>query len=172
VISLKKCADAQSENARSCVTFPSVDEEALAAWRAVLNVHALVTSRVESALAAAALPPLTWYDVLWPLYRAPGRRLRMGALVSRATLSRTGLTRLVDRIEAAGLLQREPAPEDRRGAYVVLTPAGTRMLRRMWPVYEGALEETFGARLRSAATVRRALEAVAAGEERPPPRGR
>jgi DNA-binding MarR family transcriptional regulator len=142
-----------------------VDEEALAVWRAVLNVHALVTSRVDAALAASELPPLTWYDVLWPLYRAPGRRLRMGVLAAHATLSRTGLTRLVDRIEAAGLLRREAAPEDRRGAYVVLTPAGARMLRRIWPVYERVLEQTFAARLRDAGVVRRALETVAAGEE-------
>lgn len=149
-----------------------MDDEALAAWRALLNAHALVTSRVEAALAAAELPPLTWYDVLWPLYRAPGRRLRMGALASQATLSRTGLTRLVDRIAAADLLRREPAPEDRRGAYVILTPAGARMLRRMWPVYERVLEQTFVAHLRDAAVVRRALEAVAADEEPAPARRR
>jgi DNA-binding MarR family transcriptional regulator len=139
-----------------------VDDDALGAWRALLSVHADVTARVEAELSGAGLPPLAWYDVLWPLYGAPDLRLRMGALASQATLSRTGLTRLVDRIEAAGLLRREPAPEDRRGAYVVLTPAGTRMLRRMWPVYEHVLEQSFPGPLLIAASVRRSLERVAA----------
>jgi DNA-binding MarR family transcriptional regulator len=130
----------------------------LNAWRALLNAHARITMRAEAALADAGLPPLAWYDVLWPLYRAPGRRLRMGALASEVTLSRTGLTRLVDRIEAGGLLRREPAPEDRRGSYVVLTRAGGAMLRRMWPVYEGVLEESFAAVLRNPRALQRALE--------------
>jgi DNA-binding MarR family transcriptional regulator len=135
-----------------------VDEEMLGAWRALLNAHAHVTARVEDALREEELPPLAWYDVLWPLYRAPVRRLRMGALATEVTLSRTGLTRLVDRIERAGLLRREPAPEDRRGSYIVLTRAGVAMLRRMWPVYERVLEESFAAAVRNPRALRRALE--------------
>jgi DNA-binding MarR family transcriptional regulator len=130
----------------------------LDAWRALLNAHARLTARVEDALAAADLPPLAWYDVLWPLYRAPGHRLRMGVLAAEVTLSRTGLTRLVDRIERDGLLRREPAPEDRRGSYVVLTRAGTAMLRRMWPVYERVLDESFAPALRNPRALRRALD--------------
>src|SRR5262252_2675316 len=105
----------------------------LGAWQALLNAHARITTAVEAALAEAGLPPLAWYDVLWPLQRAPEHRLRMGALAGEVTLSRTGLTRLVDRIEREGLLRREPAPEDRRGSYIVITPAGTAVLRKMWP---------------------------------------
>jgi DNA-binding MarR family transcriptional regulator len=86
----------------------------LNAWRALLYAHARATQRVDAALSAAGLPPLTWYDVLWALRRAPRRRLRTGALAEEVTLSRTGLTRLIDRIERAGLLRREPVPEDRR----------------------------------------------------------
>jgi DNA-binding MarR family transcriptional regulator len=135
-----------------------VDDVTLGAWRELLNAHARITGAVEAALGEASLPPLAWYDVLWPLYRAPGRRLRAGALAGEVTLSRTGLTRLVDRIEHSGLLRREPAPEDRRGSYVVLTPAGAAMLRRMWPVYEQVLDEAFAAKLRNPAALRRALE--------------
>ena len=138
-----------------------MDDETLGAWRALLNAHARITGLVEAALADAGLPPLAWYDVLWPLYHAPDRRLRMGALSAEVTLSRTGLTRLVDRIERDGLLRREPAPEDRRGSYVVLTDAGKRMLRRMWPVYERALDEAFAARLRNPRALTRALEPLA-----------
>ena len=58
------------------------------------------------------------------------------------TLSRGGLTKLLDRVEDDGLLRRERAAEDGRGLYAVLTPAGGRMLRTMWPVYSNALRET------------------------------
>jgi DNA-binding MarR family transcriptional regulator len=134
-----------------------MDDETLSAWRALLNVHARVTARVESALAEAGFPPLSWYDVLWPLHRAPGRRLRVGALAEQVTLSRTGLTRLLDRVERDGLIRREPAPEDRRGSYVVITAAGSAVLRKMWPVYERALDDAFAARLRDPRTLKRAL---------------
>lgn len=121
-----------------------VPEPQLAAWRAVLNVHASVVSRIERALAEAGLPPLAWYDVLWALRRAPDRRVRMSGLAEHLTLSRGGLTKLAGRLAAAGLIRREPADEDRRGSYAVLTDEGERMLRRMWPVYAAELAATFG----------------------------
>src|SRR5688500_20117386 len=93
-----------------------IPEPYLAAWRSFLSAHAVVLDRVEAALSAASLPPLAWYDVLWPLYRAPQRRLRMGQLAGEVvTIGRTGLSRLVDRIEGAGLLRREAVADDRRG---------------------------------------------------------
>jgi DNA-binding MarR family transcriptional regulator len=144
-------------NALTVAIIPRMDDEMLSAWRALLNAHARVTARVESALAEAGLPPLSWYDVLWPLHRAPGRRLRVGALAEQVTLSRTGLTRLLDRVERDGLIARQPAPEDRRGSYVVITAAGSAVLRKMWPVYERALDDAFAARLRSPRALERAL---------------
>jgi DNA-binding MarR family transcriptional regulator len=68
--------------------------------------------------------PLTWYDVLHQLAFAPGERMRMQQLSDALVLTRTGATRLIDRIEKAGLVRREPAAEDRRGYYAVLTDAG------------------------------------------------
>ena len=135
-----------------------MDDETLGAWRALLNVHGQVVAAVEAELQTAGLPPLQWYDVLWPLRRAKGRRLRMGALAEQVTLSRTGLSRLVDRLEEAGMLRREPAPEDRRGSYVVLTPAGAALLRRMWPVYERVLEQELAANMDDPRTLRTLLE--------------
>src|SRR5262249_49426760 len=120
-----------------------VPEPHLSAWRGVLNAHASVVGRVEEALADAGLPPLAWYDLLWALRRAPDRRVGMAGLADSLTLSRGGLTKLADRLEAAGLLRREPAGDDGRGLYAVLTDAGEELLRRMWPVYAGVLRETF-----------------------------
>jgi DNA-binding MarR family transcriptional regulator len=115
-------------------------EAHLEAWRELLNAHARLIGSAEEALAANGLPPLSWYDVLWPLYDTPERKLRAGELAGRVvTISRTGLTRLVDRIEAAGLVKREAAPGDRRGTHVAITAEGVAMLRRMWPVYAGAV---------------------------------
>jgi DNA-binding MarR family transcriptional regulator len=141
---------------------PRIDDERLAAWRALLNAHAVITRSVEAELKSAGLPPLGWYDVLWPLYRAPERRLRMNELAPQAVLSRTGLVRLVDRIEAAGLLRREPVPEDGRGAYAAITEAGIDTLKRMWPVYARGIEHHFLEPVGpDAAHLRRVLERVA-----------
>jgi DNA-binding MarR family transcriptional regulator len=114
----------------------------LNAWRAVLNAHASVVAAVEEALTAAGLPPLAWYDGLWAVRRAPGREARMADLADGLTLSRGGATKLVDRLEYAGLLRRRRADDDGRGFYAVLTGEGEEMLRRMWAVYSRVLRET------------------------------
>lgn len=143
----------------------SIGEDYLDAWRAFLNAHAAVMAAIERSLAAAGLPPLGWYDVLWPLHSAPGRKLRMGELAARVvTISRSGLTRLVDRIEEAGLVRREPSPDDRRGTVVAIKPQGSAVLRRMWPVYAAEIQRSFADVLdeREAAALRRALLRVQA----------
>ena len=141
---------------------PRISDDELSTWRAFLNAHATATASIEEDLRAAGRPPLAWYDVLWPLHRASGGRLRMGELSDEVVLSRTGMTRLVDRIEGAGLLRREPVPDDRRGAYAVITPAGERALRDMWPVYARGIRKHFLAAVAGdAAAVRAALERVA-----------
>jgi DNA-binding MarR family transcriptional regulator len=120
-----------------------VPEPHLGAWRALLNAHASLVGRIEERLAATGLPPLTWYDVLWALRRAPERRLRMADLAAELTISRGGLTKLADRLEQAGLLRRESAEGDGRGHYAVLTDEGDATLGRIWPVYAGVLREAF-----------------------------
>ena len=124
-----------------------ISENHLDAWRGVLNAHARVTSRAEEALAAAGLPQLAWYDVLWALHRAPAKRLRMGELSDQVTIGRSTLTRLVDRIEAEGLLERAPSASDRRAVEATITRAGSALLRKMWPVYEGVLRSEFEAKI-------------------------
>jgi DNA-binding MarR family transcriptional regulator len=117
-------------------------EAHLDAWRALLNSHAVLIGRVEDALGEAGLPPLAWYDVLWPLHRARGRRLRMRDLAREVViLGRSGLTRLVDRLAAARMLERHAVADDARGVEIAITADGSRMLRQMWPVYESVLRD-------------------------------
>ena len=122
---------------------PKLSDDDLATWRAFLTAHARVTRRIGRDLAEAGLPDLTWYDVLWALHRADGRRLRIRELAGEVALSSTGMTRFVDRLETAGLVRRESVPGDRRGAYAVITAEGSTLLRRMWPVYRRGIERSF-----------------------------
>jgi DNA-binding MarR family transcriptional regulator len=88
----------------------------------------------------------------------------MKQLADEVLLSRTGLVRLVDRVERAGLLRREPVPEDARGSYVALTREGEGVLRRMWPTYARGIREAFLARVGDERDeLRAALERIAAG---------
>jgi DNA-binding MarR family transcriptional regulator len=138
-----------------------IPDHQLEAWRALVYVHAAVVARAEEALARAGLPPLAWYDVLWAVRSAPKRRLRLGELAAHLTISRGGVTKLVDRLEAMGLLRRERVEGDRRGAYAVLTKDGEAMVRRMWPVYGGVLAEVLdGLEPETSAMLRAALEQI------------
>jgi DNA-binding MarR family transcriptional regulator len=119
----------------------------VAAWRGLLTVQANVVSKIEAKLAAAELPPLAWYDVLFALHEQPGKRLRMSELADAVLLSRSGLTRLVDRLEPEGYLRREACATDKRGLDVSLTGAGTEILRKMWPVYREGIAESFARHL-------------------------
>ena len=100
-----------------------------------MRAHAGTVRELERELAAEAGMPLAWYDVLLQLVEAPERRLRMAELADRVLLSRSGLTRLVDRLQAEGLVRREPSRDDARGTYTVLTSDGFERLRRAAPVH-------------------------------------
>jgi DNA-binding MarR family transcriptional regulator len=117
--------------------------EGAAAWRAFITAHAVVADRIERELAREGLLPLSWYEVLLALAEAPERRLRMHELARAVALSRSGLTRLVDRLERAGLLCRENCPSDRRGSFAALTEEGLEALRRTGPAYERSIREHF-----------------------------
>jgi DNA-binding MarR family transcriptional regulator len=114
-------------------------------WRTFLRSHAVVLAQLESELVGLALP-LAWYDVLLQLAEAPQRRLRMADLAARVLLSRSGLTRCVDRLQAAGLVRREPSETDKRGTYTVLTPAGLARLRQAAPVHLAGVQRHWLAR--------------------------
>jgi DNA-binding MarR family transcriptional regulator len=106
-----------------------VDARGMRAWRALLQAHAHVTRVLEAELDAAHRLPLASYDVLVQLAEAPNRELRMSELADAVLLSRSGLTRLVDRMEREGLVARRSCPSDARGTLATLTPAGLDRLR-------------------------------------------
>jgi DNA-binding MarR family transcriptional regulator len=120
-----------------------LSEQHLAAWRTFLKAHAMIIDLIERDLMAARRPPLSTYDVLIELYEAPEHRLRMHELAERVVLSRSGLTRLVDRLEAEGLLTRDRCGTDRRGAYAVITEQGIEALHQTWPIYAKGIAEYF-----------------------------
>jgi DNA-binding MarR family transcriptional regulator len=113
----------------------------LAVWRQFLQAHNTTVQRLERDLNDGADLPLSWYDVLLQLAEAPDRRLRMAELADRVLLSRSGLTRLVDRLQFDGLVRREPFPGDARGTYTVLTEAGLDRLRAAAPVHLAGVRE-------------------------------
>ena len=101
-----------------------LDERELRAWRGFLHAHATLLRRLDADLEAAHGLPVSSYEVLMNVADAPGERLRMHDIASRVLLSRSGLTRLVDRLEKLGYLRRESCPDDARGAFAALTPEG------------------------------------------------
>jgi DNA-binding MarR family transcriptional regulator len=117
------------------------------AWIAMTQTHAAVTGRLQEALTAAELPPLAWFEVLATLDRTPEQRLKMGELAEALVITRGGLTKLVDRLIKAGLLERTFCETDRRVSYATLLPAGEELLEEMRPIARAELAAAFSARL-------------------------
>jgi DNA-binding MarR family transcriptional regulator len=104
-----------------------LNEEELAAWRGMLRAHAELTKELDAQLAREHRLPLSSYEVLLYLADAPDGRMRMAELAESVLLSRSGLTRLVDRLEREGLLKRERCESDARGYFAEITPKGRRL---------------------------------------------
>jgi DNA-binding MarR family transcriptional regulator len=117
------------------------------AWGALTRTHAAVAQRLQEALALGDFPPLPWYEVLATVAEAPEQRMRMGDLAEALVITRSGLTRLVDRLIKAGLLERTFCETDRRVSYATLLPAGATLLAEMRPIVTAELEVAFAAKL-------------------------
>jgi DNA-binding MarR family transcriptional regulator len=128
-------------------TLQRLTETELGAWRSFLRAHAQITRKLEADLVAEHELPLPSYDVLLQLAESPGRRLRMTELADRVLLSRSGLTRLVDRLEREGLVERAACPNDARGTHAVLTDAGLARLRQAAPTHLRGIGEHVTGRL-------------------------
>ena len=130
---------------------PATPDPRQHAWARFVVAQAMLLERVEAAFAAADLPPLAWYDVLWILEsEREGElrgRLRMADLARKAVVSRSNVTRLTDRMEKEGLVARADCPVDGRGTVCTLTAKGRALRAKMWPVYKKQIDTLFGKHL-------------------------
>ena len=119
----------------------------LLAFFLLLVAQSRLNAKFSSTLADNKHVPLDVYDVLVTLEYAPDHRLRLSELADKVLLSRSGLTRRLDRLEKQGYIKREGCPNDRRGAYAVLTEAGLQARESAWPIYKEAIRTYFGDRM-------------------------
>ncbi len=103
--------------------------------------HTALSRALDEALESHSKLPLLTYEVLARIAEAPGRRLRMQELAELLPLTKSGLTRLIDRVERAGLARREVCPSDRRGTFAAITAEGREALKRADEVHERVLHE-------------------------------
>jgi len=115
----------------------------LAAWKGLLRVHASLMKALDAELEATHRLPLTSYEVLIQLADAPEHRMRMCDLADSVLLSRSGMSRLVDRLERDGLLERAACANDARGSFAVITPAGLELLERARPTHHEGIRRRF-----------------------------
>jgi DNA-binding MarR family transcriptional regulator len=120
-----------------------LSREELGAWRGFLRVHSKLVADLDRELELAHGLPLRAYEVLLHLETAGEQRLRMAELAGSVLLSQSGLTRLVDRLERDGLVQRVPCAEDRRGQWAVLTDAGLQALHDARPTHLAGVRRLF-----------------------------
>jgi DNA-binding MarR family transcriptional regulator len=125
------------------ITIPSPRDPRLKAWRTFLYAHAQVRRQLERELQAEQSMGLGEYEVLLTLAYSDGRRMRMSELADRLALSRSGATRLIDRLEADELVERISCETDRRGQWAHLTPAGLDRLRTASPTHLRGVGEHF-----------------------------
>jgi DNA-binding MarR family transcriptional regulator len=120
-----------------------LDREELAAWRGMLRVHSDLTRELDAELTDRHGLPLTSYEVLLFLADSPGGRMRMSELADSVLLSRSGLTRLVDRLERHGLLERERCEEDARGYFAAITDRGREVFADARRTHLAGVRERF-----------------------------
>ena len=145
-------------------------QEKRAVWETLLRTVSSLMSTYEAELEESQGMALSWYDVLVQLGVAEGGRLRMQALADSVVLSRSGLTRLVDRIEREGLVRRDQSSEDRRSYYATITADGVEALRRARVVHHHCIQEHFARHLDDGElqALRRLLEKVRSGGDTSP----
>lgn len=129
------------------ISADALNERELRAWRGLLRAHAALTKALGADLEREHGLPLTSYEVLMNLHHAPGRRMRMSELACCVILSRSGLTRLVDRLAREGLLEREACDDDARGAFAVLTADGEARVTAARRTHLAGVRARFLARL-------------------------
>jgi DNA-binding MarR family transcriptional regulator len=128
----------------------SLESQGTEAWELVLRTHAALVPELDRRVKEATGLPLSWYDVLLELNRAPERRLRMTDLGERVVLSRTRVSRIARAMADAGMLEQRPDPHDGRATLATLTPKGRAALRRAAPTYLAGIDALFSSRITAA----------------------
>jgi DNA-binding MarR family transcriptional regulator len=144
------------------------------AWPLFLETHAVLVDLLEQELRDRGGPPLSWYDVLVQLAMSPDGRLTMKQLSASLLLSKSGITRLVDRMEREALIVRDACPSDRRIVYAKLTPKGAALFEQVAPRHVDGVRRHFVDRLteEEARVLTEALSRVLAGARSPARRRR
>jgi DNA-binding MarR family transcriptional regulator len=122
---------------------PMVDMARLDAWRSFTQANSVVVRALDREMHDELGLPLTWYEVLSRLSHSPEGRLRMQTLADSVVYSRSGITRLLDRMARSGLIQRQPCSHDRRGLYAAITPKGSELFQRARPGHIRRIESHF-----------------------------
>jgi DNA-binding MarR family transcriptional regulator len=117
-------------------------------WESFLRAHHRLIAQLDRELRQQHDLPLEWYDVLLQLHNAGGHR-KMGELAEAVLITAPNCTRLVDRMEQAGLVERTVDPDDRRARLAAITSEGTAMLRRAAPTHLAGIERYFTSQLPS-----------------------
>ena len=138
-------------------------------WPMFLEVHGALVDLIEKDLLRAGGPPLTWYDVLAQLHLAEDHMLPMNRLADSVLLSRSGVTRLVDRMAQEDLVERAQCDTDRRIVYARLTSKGRKLFEQSMPIVRRGVAEYFTGQLTKSErdTLRRALLKVLDRAEAP-----
>lgn len=116
-------------------------------WINLMRAQRRVLAAIERDFKGAGMPPLGWYDVLWELARAQDGRLRPFEIEERTLLAQYNLSRLIDRLEKEGLVERRTFDDDGRGRWVVITEKGRSLREAMWEVYARSIARHVGTRL-------------------------
>jgi DNA-binding MarR family transcriptional regulator len=116
------------------------------AWVRLIRAQRQALLSIEAEMKAAGFPPLSWYDVLLELKRAGGS-VRPQEIEAKLLLAQHNVSRLIDRLAEAGLVERRPVADDARGQTIAITAAGRDLQKRMWSVYGPAIQKHVGAPL-------------------------
>jgi DNA-binding MarR family transcriptional regulator len=131
---------------------PAASADLMKAWARIVRVKQALHAAIEAELKAAGALPLDWYDALLELSRAPGGRLAPRELEGEMLIAQYNLSRLIDRLEEAGLVKRLSHPGDRRRQWVEITEKGRKRREQSWPIYAAAVHKHAGGRLAPAET--------------------
>ncbi len=136
-----------TENTAEILQASPSSEASVSVWARLLRVSQKLLADVELDLKSAGLPPLVWYDILLELKRARPHNLRPFRLQNEMLIAQYNLSRLVDKMVSAEVITREPCEEDGRGHTLKITKRGLELQKKMWPIYQKAIETHFSAHL-------------------------